>query len=103
MADWIAARPLSWNSGNLWAVHAAADPHFPMDQQSARVLLWGHPEFDGTARADDAWIVHGHTEIPEARSVDHRINVDTGAWQSGRLSAAAVLPDGSVTFLTSEG
>lgn len=100
LLDWIAARPLSWHSGNLWVVHAAADPQHSMASQSARVLLWGHPEFDVVARNDGAWIVHGHTEIDAPRQSEGRINVDTGAWKTGRLSAAAILPDGTVQFLS---
>lgn len=102
LLDWIAARPLSWRSGNLWAVHAAADPKHAMDAQSARVLLWGHPEFDVVARSDGMWIAHGHTECPAPRMAEGRINVDTGAWRTGRLTAAAIMPDGTVSFLSTE-
>jgi len=99
LIEWIAERPLSWNSGNLWVVHAAADPRHSMPSQSARVLLWGHPEFGAVSRTDGTWIVHGHTEVETAETKDARINVDTAAWQTGRLSAAAILPDGSIEFL----
>ncbi|MBF9032602.1 serine/threonine protein phosphatase [Rhodobacterales bacterium HKCCE3408] len=102
MLDWLAARPLSWNSGNVWAVHAAADPYHRMDEQSARVLLWGHPEFDVLPRNDGAWIVHGHTEVETPTAVEGRINVDTGAWHSGHLTACAIRPDGQWVFLGSD-
>ena len=103
LLDWIAARPLSWHSGNLWVVHAGADPKHAMPAQPARVLLWGHPEFEAIPRDDNTWIAHGHTEIPAPRQGNGRINVDTGAWQTGRLTAAAILPDGQVEFLSTEG
>lgn len=97
--DWLEGLPLSWSSGNLWAVHAGADPSRPMDDQTARVLLWGHPEFDSAPRGDEAWIAHGHVprDTPEAR--DGRIALDTGAWSTGRLTAAAIKPDGTHAFL----
>ena len=97
--DWLEALPLSWSSGNLWAVHAGADPSRPMDDQTARVLLWGHPEFDSAPRGDDAWIAHGHVpqDRPDAR--EGRIALDTGAWSTGRLSAVAIKPDGTHAFL----
>lgn len=96
---WLAQRPLSWSSGNLWVVHAGADPQRAMDAQSARVLLWGHPEFDSAPRHDGLWIAHGHTEIAHPSCADGRIAVDTGAWQTGRLTACALQPDGTRNFL----
>ncbi len=100
LAEWMAALPLSWRSGNLWAVHAAADPQHPMEDQSPRVLLWGHPEFGARARRDAAWVAHGHTVVDEPKLSDGIISVDTGAWQTGRLTACAIRPDGSNLFLT---
>ena len=97
--DWIAARPLSWQSGNLWVVHAGADPARDMAAQSARVLLWGHPEFEHAARGDDAWIAHGHVERDTPVFAEGRIGVDTAAWSTGKLTAVAIKPDGSHAFL----
>lgn len=96
---WMENLPLSWSSGNLWAVHAGADPGHDMDAQSARVLLWGHPEFDGGPRDDDVWIAHGHTEMDAPTVSEGRIATDTGAWRSGRLTACAVRPNGRYDFL----
>ena len=44
-------------------MHAGADPARAMEDQTARVLLWGHPEFDSAPRSDDAWVAHGHVEL----------------------------------------
>ena len=96
---WLAGLPLHWTSGNLWAVHAGADPARPMADQTARVLLWGHPEFDSAPRGDDAWVAHGHVERDIPKAADGRINVDTAAWSTGRLTAIAIQPDGSHAFL----
>ncbi|MEM9756978.1 MAG: metallophosphoesterase [Pseudomonadota bacterium] len=101
--EWIGARPLIWNTGNLWAVHAAADPEREMAAQSARVLLWGHPDFAYVARRDGAWVVHGHTEVASGGVNQARISVDTGAWRTGRLTAAAIRLTGEVEFLTADG
>lgn len=96
---WLAARPLSWSSGNLWAVHAGADPQRAMEDQTARVLLWGHPEFDNSPRGDDIWVAHGHVERDAPLLANGRISCDTAAWSTGRLSACAIRPDGSYDFL----
>lgn len=98
LAEWLAGRPLSWNSGSLWAVHAGADPQHAMADQTARTLLWGHPEFDSVPRADGIWVAHGHARVAEPVFTHGRIALDTGAWETGRLSACAVRLDGSHRF-----
>lgn len=97
--DWLEALPLSWTSGNLWAVHAGADPGHDMAAQTARVLLWGHPEFDSGPRSDDVWIAHGHSEVDSPRVAEGRIATDTGAWRTGRLTACAIRTNGRYDFL----
>jgi len=96
---WLRDRPLSWSSGNLWVVHAGADPQRPMPDQTARVLLWGHPEFDVALRGDGMWVAHGHVELEDPMMEDGRIAVDTGAWHTNRLTACAIHPDGTCAFL----
>lgn len=96
---WIAQCPLSWQSGNLWVVHAGADPLRPMTDQTPRVLLWGHPEFDSAPRNDATWVAHGHVVQSAPSLAEGRIGLDTGAWQSGRLTSVAIKPDGSHAFL----
>jgi serine/threonine protein phosphatase 1 len=96
---WITERPLSWQSGNLWVVHAGADPLRPMTDQSPRVLLWGHPEFESAPRTDATWVAHGHV-VQSAPSLSMgRIGLDTGAWSTGRLTSIAIKPDGGHAFL----
>jgi len=97
--NWLENLPLSWSSGNLWAVHAGADPGHGMDEQSARVQLWGHPEFDSAPRGDGVWVAHGHTEMDAPLASEGRISTDTGAWRTGRLTACAIRPDGHFDFL----
>lgn len=99
LLDWIADLPLSWSSGNLWVTHAGADPSRAMPDQSTRVLLWGHPEFDSAPRGDNAWIAHGHTVVDYPVFAEGRIATDTGAWFSDQLTACAIKPDGSHDFL----
>jgi serine/threonine protein phosphatase 1 len=103
MIDWLRARPLSWRSGNVWAVHAGADPDLPMIEQPRDVLLWGHPEFPRRARSDGQWVVHGHTVVEAPQVRDGRISVDTGAYATGKLSAAAVTHDGASFIQTGTG
>ncbi|MGI3212186.1 metallophosphoesterase [Roseovarius tibetensis] len=100
MIAWLRARPLMWQNGNVWALHAGADPHNPLSEQAANVLLWGHPEFLHSPRQDGQWIVHGHTIVDNPHAADGRIAVDTGAYATGRLSAALITEEGVRFFQT---
>lgn len=99
LISWVRALKLQYTSGNVSIVHAAADPEMPMSLQSAQVLLWGHPDFLTTARTDGTWVVHGHTIVDQPSASQGRIAVDTGAYASGRLTAARISADG-VEFVT---
>lgn len=98
MIDWLRARPLTWQSGNVWAVHAGADPAQPMAAQEAGVLLWGHSEFRRQPRPDGQWVIHGHSIVAAPQVAGGRIAVDTGAYATGRLTAAFVRA-GDVRFV----
>ena len=89
-------------SGQVIAVHAALDPARAPVDQSDRSVLWGHPEFFTKTRTDGLWVVHGHTIFSEPYASSGRISCDTGAYQTGRLSAALIgsgAADAAVQFL----
>jgi len=89
---------LSYRSGNLLFAHAGADPALPADEQEVATLLWGCDAFLSTDRKDGIWVVHGHTIVDQPIAARGRISVDTGAYFSGRLTAARIL-EGEVSFL----
>ncbi|ARE40859.1 Serine/threonine protein phosphatase [Rhodovulum sp. P5] len=99
LVTWLETLPSHWSTGNVGVVHAAADPNLPLVAQSSRVLRWGHPDFRTTPRPDGLWVVHGHTIVDEPVASDGRIAIDTGAYATGRLTAAQVSSDG-VEFIT---
>lgn len=87
---WLDTLPLVWESGNLAVVHAAADPKLPMALQAENTMKWGHRDFMTTPREDGIWVAHGHTIVEEATAEAGRIAVDTGAYATGRLTAAYI-------------
>lgn len=89
---WLRDLPLIWSNGNIHCVHAAMDPSKPPEAQNRRTLLWGHRDFLTTPRADGQTVVHGHTIMAEPTLGDTRISIDTGAYHSGRLTAALISP-----------
>jgi serine/threonine protein phosphatase 1 len=96
--DWLKSLPYLWQSGNIAACHAGADPAQPFDSQPQKPLAWGHPDFGQIARTDGIWCIHGHRIVPDVTIRDGVISIDTGAWQTGRLSAV-LIGDGPLRLL----
>ncbi|MEO1686681.1 MAG: metallophosphoesterase [Pseudomonadota bacterium] len=93
--------------GTVIFAHAGGDPDTPPELQSDRTLTWGTPRFFQFARDDGLWTVYGHYIVDEAHAAQGRIAVDTGAFHSGVLSAARLLPgeagaEADLAFLTTE-
>lgn len=85
-------------TGNLLFAHAGADPALPADEQEVATLLWGCAAFATADRDDGIWVIHGHIVVDRPVADHGRIAVDTGAYFSGRLTAARIA-DGEVTFI----
>ncbi len=98
LLKWLETLPTHWQSGNVAVVHAGADPAVPISEQSPRTLKWGHKDFGQLLRRDGIWIVHGHTIVDTPRYENGRISIDTGAYATGKLTAAIIKPE-SVEFL----
>jgi serine/threonine protein phosphatase 1 len=62
--------------------------------------LWLRPLDVDDARDDVGTVVHGHTPVEMAHVSARRINVDTGAYVSGRLTCVRVRPDSEPKILT---
>jgi serine/threonine protein phosphatase 1 len=93
----LADLPVRWSEGTFWVTHAGANPRKDPATQSDAACLWGEDRFYKGARRDGLWVAHGHRIVPEPFAQGGRIAVDTGAWRTGRLTAA-VLTQGALTF-----
>ena len=91
---------LSFSTGNIFVCHAGADPSLPLDAQEPRTLIWNRKY--GRIRRDGHWVIHGHTITSKAQIADGRVNLDTGAYFSDRLTAAAIGP-GEIRLLDTAG
>jgi serine/threonine protein phosphatase 1 len=89
---------LSVRIGDYVFVHAGVRPGVPLDQQTEQDLLWIREDFLADKRRLDAVIVHGHTPAAQPHHDGRRIGIDTGAYLSGRLTAARFEQD-AVTFI----
>ena len=76
--------------GDYAFVHAGIMPGRPLDEQTPQSLRWIREPFLGSADDHGAVIIHGHTISDEVVVAPNRIGIDTGAFQSGRLTALAL-------------
>lgn len=78
--------PSSFSCGDFFFVHAGVKPRIPLDQQRDEDLLWIRDEFLLCEEEFGKIVVHGHTPVPEVDVRANRINIDTGAYATGRLT-----------------
>ena len=95
----LASLQLTLSVGGYFLCHAGVRPGVPLQRQSEEDLLWIRDEFLGSKTNFGKIIVHGHTPTPEPERLPNRINVDTGAFMTGRLTCA-VLEGEAVRFLS---
>lgn len=95
MIAWLRGLPLIWHEGGLVVAHAGIDPGRPLAEQDEDTLLWGRrPGRRGKERqpsdpeAGRFWVVQGHVVHEQPLMRGRSIHVDSGAWASGRLTAA---------------
>jgi serine/threonine protein phosphatase 1 len=77
--------------------HAGLKPGLPIDQQVVDDIVGIRNEFLNFPRDFGFIVVHGHTPVPDIDFLPNRINIDTGAYITNRLSvvridASGVLP-----------
>lgn len=98
-AEFLRALESSADRGGYMFVHAGVDPALPLDVQEEKDLLWIREAFLEDSRRLERVIVHGHTPEPAPHRDARRIGVDTGAYQTGILTAA-VIDSAGVEFLS---
>jgi serine/threonine protein phosphatase 1 len=88
--DWLAALPhgyrLHLDGEDFRLVHAGYDPGLPDDAQSEDVVIWGRAA-PARPAPGGLRIVKGHDIVRQPDVTAQTIAIDTGAWQTGRLTA----------------
>jgi serine/threonine protein phosphatase 1 len=76
--------------GEYFLCHAGVRPGIPLDRQNIDDLLWIREEFLNSDLAHGKMLIHGHTpnEWPEVKP--NRVNIDTGAFATGRLTCLVI-------------
>ena len=73
--------------GDYLFVHAGIRPGVALDAQEGRDLRWIRGDFLNSRADHGMVVVHGHTIEPAVVFRPNRIGIDTGAYQTGRLTA----------------
>lgn len=87
--------------GGYGFVHAGLRPGVVFADQDDRDLMWIRDEFLQDKSSFDVFVIHGHTPVDSPHRDHRRINVDTGAYFTGRLTAVR-LEGNSVEFISTE-
>lgn len=106
--DFIAGFEDHVKIGDYLFVHAGIRPGAPLEDQRPNDLRWIREPFLSHAGDHGHTVIHGHTITDEVDVRPNRIGIDTGAYQSGRLTALglegtdqwlveAVEEDGAIT------
>ena len=79
--------------GDYFFCHAGVRPGVALDRQVQGDLLWIREAFTHSNANHGKRIVHGHTPVMEAEILSNRINIDTGAYLTNRLSCVVLEGD----------
>jgi serine/threonine protein phosphatase 1 len=101
--DYLASRPLVVETPEAIFVHAGLMPGRPLEAQRADDLIWYRDKFDADYSEFGRVVVHGHTIVREPLVTSFRIDVDTGAVGTGRLTAVRIAPASPPVILTVTG
>jgi serine/threonine protein phosphatase 1 len=80
----------SFSCGDFLFAHAGVKPGVELSRQKETDLLWIREEFLTSNRDFGKIIVHGHTPTSEIEVRPNRINIDTGAFATGRLTCLVI-------------
>lgn len=97
--SFLIATRYSHETDDFFFAHAGVNPAFDLEHQHPEELMWIREPFLSSRKNFGKRIVHGHTPVtlPDIRV--NRINVDTKAFATGRLSTAVIAGD-TCTFLS---
>jgi serine/threonine protein phosphatase 1 len=80
----------SFVCGDYLFVHAGVRPGIDLKEQNNTDLLWIRDEFLSSTLDFGKIVVHGHTPTAEIEVFPNRINIDTGAYATGRLTCLII-------------
>lgn len=86
----LASLKTSLTIGRYFLCHAGVRPGVALERQREEDLLWIRDEFLNSRMDFGKIVVHGHTPVAEPEALPNRINIDTGAFATGRLTCVVL-------------
>ena len=83
----------SFTCGDFFFVHAGVRPGVALARQEEHDLLWIREDFLLHEERYEKMVVHGHTPVAAPDVRRNRINIDTGAYATGRLTCLVLESD----------
>jgi serine/threonine protein phosphatase 1 len=80
----------SFDCGDFFFAHAGVRPKVKLSLQTESDLLWIRDEFLLSNEDFGKIVVHGHTPRHDIEVQPNRINIDTGAYATGRLTCLVI-------------
>lgn len=88
--DFLESRPRAIAFGDFFFCHAGIRPNVALDRQDPSDLIWIRRDFLDHVGLHPKVVVHGHTPASSVEIRPNRVNLDTGAYRTGILSALAI-------------
>lgn len=79
--------------GDYAFVHAGIRPGVPLSEQKLSDLRWIRGDFLRHGDVHEKFVIHGHTITEDVDHQPNRLGIDTGAYDSGRLTAVGLEGD----------
>jgi len=104
----LANLPTFMRAGANFYCHAGVDPALALGAQMRRTLLWSRRFLDDAGAPppdlpEGGLVVQGHVPVAAPQQKAWRVNVDTGAFSTGRLSAVRLSAGEAPQFLSACG
>jgi serine/threonine protein phosphatase 1 len=80
----------SFACGDFFFAHAGVKPGVDLPRQAESDMLWIREEFLSSNEDFGQIVVHGHTPTRDVEVGCNRINIDTGAFATGRLTCLVI-------------
>ena len=85
-------------AGAYCFVHAGLRPGVAIERQAIADLAWIRDDFLRFSGDFGAIVVHGHSPVTGVEFLRNRINIDTGAYMTNRLSVLRIDADGATVL-----
>lgn len=95
--EMLAGLQRSVTFGDFFFCHAGIRPGVALEAQDESDLIWIRGDFLNHAGLHPKIVVHGHTPCDTPEVMPNRVNIDTRAFATGRLTALSI--DGAVKEL----